>query len=255
MDHHDKLAWASRHIDALEKAISDFSNSNPYHVVRNFNDETGEHEASILEVPDIAPDWGLMVGDIVHGLRSSLDNVTYALAVRESGRLPADTSTRLQYPVADTPQGWIRNKDRVALLSPLAQAEIEGQQPCNGLDKTKPHFLSVLRDLNNTDKHRRLNVVLVKASDVTLSFTGSGIPAGTKIAGGFRGPLEANTIIAKWSFTPVTPPDMDVHCEFVINVEFGYEPPAPRQPVLDVLNFIRNHIRDDVFPPLDKLLG
>jgi hypothetical protein len=262
MDHHAKLAWASKHLDAFESATRDFADSQPYRVVRNFNAQTREHEASVIDVKPTPPDWSLMVGDIVHELRSALDNLTYALAVKESGSAKADASTRIQFPIADTLEGWAVTpkkpacqKDRIVLLSKTAQAVVERLQPCNRPDKSVPHPLSTLRDLSNRDKHKRLVIVLVKAMDVDLTITGTGLPAGTKIRSTFRGPLEENTVIAVWSFTPpITPPDMDVNCDSLIAVEFGDDGPAPRQYVWGILTFICNYIRDEVFVPLDKLL-
>jgi hypothetical protein len=262
MDHNEKLAWASRHIEALEKSVTDFCNDNPYSVVRNLNLDTGEHEASVINVKATPPDWNLIVGDIVHAMRSSLDNLAYALAVKESGTHRADCSTALQFPIADHPYAWFDpvkkkgQRDRVALLSLPAQVEIERLQPCNRPDKTVPGVLSVLHDLSNIDKHRHLVLMLVKASDFTLHVAGQGIPAGRKVISDFRGPLEENTVVAKWSFVPnITPPDMDVKCEFSIDVEFGDAEPAPRQSVRSILPFIRDHIRGNVFPALEPFLS
>ena len=84
MDHHAKLDWASRHIDTLKKAMSDFVDDNPYHVVRNFDPQAKEHRASVVNVKPTPPDWSLMVGDIIHELRSALDIGQESQALREA---------------------------------------------------------------------------------------------------------------------------------------------------------------------------
>ena len=191
-------------------------------VVRNFNDKTKEYEASVVDIQPLPPDLRLM---------------------------------------ADHPLGWFDpakqkgQRDRVALLSLDAQAEIERVQPCNRTDKTKPHFLSVLRDLSNIDKHRRLVLSLAQASDVTISLAGRGIPTGTVIRSDFRGPLNEHTKVAFWSFIPaIEPPDMDVQCNFEIDVKFGEDGPAPNRQILGILRQIHNYVGDTVFPTLEQML-
>lgn len=263
MDHHEKLAWAGKHLDALDKAVADFAHADnkPFRVVRNFNIQTREHEAKTVDVKPQPPEWSPMVGDIVHGLRSSLDSLVYWLAVKDAGQHAADCSTNLQFPIADRPFAWHDRKtnrgqrDRVALLSLAAQAEIERLQPFNRPDKNVPSFLTILRNLSNTDKHRRLVLVITKATEVDISLTGTGIPPGYKQRSTFRGPLKEDTVIHAWSFEPYpTPPDMEVHCDLTIDVEFGDAEPHPRQSVRASLRYLHEHIASDVFSALDPFL-
>src|SRR5205085_1988592 len=113
-----------------------------------FNVNTGEYEASVVDVKPTPADFSLMVGDIVHGMRSALDNLVYALAVKESGAPAADGSTVLQFPIADHSLAWFNpakkkgQRDRIALLSIAARAEIERLQPYSRIDPRAPNYLS-----------------------------------------------------------------------------------------------------------------
>jgi hypothetical protein len=260
VDHRDRLAWADKHLEALDSAVKVLADGSPYIIVRNFDEQTRQHRAEVTAVGPFPTDWSLRVSDIVHSLRSALDNLTYALAVKHSGAVKADTDSRLQFPIADTQGGWDGKngkggqKERVRLLSASAQAEIKRLQPCNRLDKTISSGLSILRQLSNTDKHKHLVLTLYVTTDANVTLSGTGIPPGTRV-GGFRGPLDHKTVIALWNFEPhQTPSDMEVRGEMTFDIVFGATGPAPRHPVRNILTFIRNQIRDEIFPALEPFL-
>lgn len=258
MDHREKLAWARKHFDALEKSVVDFVESKPYRIAVKFDRKTGEHIASFFDVTDPPADWSLMVGDIVHGMRSALDSLTYALAVKQSGESAANASNMLGFPIFDTPDGWRdRHKRRVGLLSTEARAKIQELQPYQGAAVGKTHVLSILRDLSNTDKHKRLLLTLVRGTDVEMVVTpivggDSRLPA--KVVSDFRGPVRNDTVIARWNFAPDQPDQVDVDIEFTVDVKFGDRASFYRQPIRQTLIRVGKHIERQVFPPLEEIL-
>jgi hypothetical protein len=255
VDHRARLEWASQHLNALEDAVRIFYDSKPCQIVYNFNSQTREHSAKIASIRAVPYEWSLRASDIVHSLRSSLDNLAYSLAVKHSGAAALVGNTQVQFPVCDTPECWAAEKPkRLSLLSQAAQTEIERLQPCNRIDKSLRSGLSFLRELSNTDKHRHLVLTLVRVDDVSITLSGSHIIPGTSF-GGYRGPLVVDAVIGKWSFDPnPTPPDMQVFPKLTLEIQFGAGGPAPHHVVLNLLTFIRNQIRDDVFPALEPYL-
>lgn len=267
-DHQLKLEWASKQFDSLKSAFSQFVNSHPYETVRNFDPQSGEHYATVIRGDTDMSEWSLRVGDIVHNLRSALDNLVFELAVKESGHHPAICDLTLQFPIADHPNGWFDprkkkgKRDCVSLLSLDAQAVIEGLQPCKRSDKTTPHKLSVLRDLSNWDKHKHIAVTLMAASESSIEITGEGIPPGTVIPG-FSGVLDRETVISRWKFAQpdgvttvrmVEPANMKVQCNLGLHILFGAGTPVPRRDVFHILDALIRHVAVEVFPPLDALL-
>jgi len=91
----------------------------------------------------------LLVGDIIHNTRTTLDHLAFALS-----RRPSD---KTNFPIWDTP---LRNKK-----GRIIQPSFRGREPVaikRVLKSVQPYigtfpphrWLSMLRDLDNTDKHR-----------------------------------------------------------------------------------------------------
>ncbi len=104
----------------------------------------------------------VIMGEIVHSLRSTLDNLIWSLAFRNCGHEVQHT----QFVIADTPESF--DHQRARRLSGLTTDQITGVeriQPYNG-----GTWLSLLAELSNVDKHRHL-IELANASDVKIVST------------------------------------------------------------------------------------
>jgi hypothetical protein len=117
--------------------------------------------------------------DCAHNLRSSLDNLIYAFAIRDTGIDPPAKFDKLQFPIADSPEKFKEKRYQISTLSPTTQAAIEHVQPFNRLHTELPPLMSLVRDFNNVDKHRLLNVVVtnVQQGHIVYEYTGNGLPA------------------------------------------------------------------------------
>jgi hypothetical protein len=119
--------------------------------------------------------WGAAIGDIIHDLRSALDNMTWELS-RQFAPLPPTNAPipggkwlKVQFPITASAGGWqdscTRNLPFIA--DPRLLRKFERHQPFfrrKGLPpRTAPavykHPLFVLGELSNRDKHRAINVV------------------------------------------------------------------------------------------------
>lgn len=78
MDWHDKLAWGMKHLKALDREIDAFVKDNPFSARSEVDRKAKRIRILANRYPPLPPDWSLMVGDVVHSLRSSLDHIVWA---------------------------------------------------------------------------------------------------------------------------------------------------------------------------------
>ena len=105
--------------------------------------------------------FGILLGEIVHHLRSALDHTVWALAKRKV----ADPSERLQFPICTSPAGW-ENTLKNGAISGVGKGAIDlilQMQPFRQA-KPKDTVLAVIQQASNIDKHRVLLVVVAVAA-------------------------------------------------------------------------------------------
>jgi hypothetical protein len=252
-----KLDRARAHIDTLDREIESFLARDPEPFGFSVHEEsnTGHVRQYLLtaRIRDNPPAlWGVIIGDAVHNLRSSLDYLAW-LMTPEKHR-SHQTSFPISTAVSDF-QGSPAEK-RLACLLPDHRAIIENVQPYHA-----PHpdsdLLAILKRLSNQDKHRLL-VTLVSSSEVTYVAENNAVVSFTYSN---EGPLEDGTPIARYVAERRSESvDMDVKpgVKFQIALE-----QAPRARVTGLLRSIEQHIRGWVIgiyfverqgppPPLSK---
>jgi hypothetical protein len=103
-----KVRRAEAHIDALEREIVTWVNSNPYRLAKQTNSDLTRHGyvVSILKPPDLER-WSLIASDAFHNLRCALDHLVYAIAVFQTKSDPPPDATVLAFPICDTPK-WFQ---------------------------------------------------------------------------------------------------------------------------------------------------
>jgi len=120
------------------------------------------------------PTFGVWAGELVHNVRSALDQLVFAL-VSENGH---DPGAHTQFPIYDSETLWIRDieqRDPVRNPSPIRGVTDEGfafikaTQPYHLKHKKRPaHPLMQLLLMSNVDKHRTLHAAAVRAGTPTL---------------------------------------------------------------------------------------
>jgi hypothetical protein len=121
-------------------------------------------------------EWGILVGELMHNLRSCLDNLAYALArLRQD---PPSSPHQISFPICQL-EADFKKKPLPKLLQQLpvvAVDLIEKIQPFQRLDPTvegQPNTdpLVLLQWFNNVDKHQVPTVLLmVPTGDIKSSF-------------------------------------------------------------------------------------
>ena len=98
-----KLGRAEEHLDLLKSEFAEWGRSDPYAVSTKQNVDGSRH-AVVVNIPRKPPfdRWSLIAGDCIHNLRSALDNVLYAVAIRESGATPPPNFDKLQFPLTSS---------------------------------------------------------------------------------------------------------------------------------------------------------
>jgi hypothetical protein len=250
-----RLDWASQHLQSLEAEERVWRESNPCRVWAEFDLQSSKYVVFAEAVRPPPTEFALIVGDVLHNLRATLDNLVYELAVAHTGSpLPRSIERASQFPIFRHESDFLsKGKDMVGGIHPDAQALIEGQQPYKRGNENST--LLVLSQLSNTDKHRLPPVAPLAMTDTISFFTTDprGIP-------GFEpvwGTVEGRTVIARYSRTTETYTEMEMQQPPTFKIAFGERAPDVIQgwTVVGIMTQIRDFIALDVIPPLMRYLA
>jgi hypothetical protein len=257
-----KLRRAYAHMGDLEALIGDFARG-AYAI-----DMTPDYWED-LTAPDAVGDviiwaeataqppsevWGPIIGDVVHNLRSALDQLIWGLSVEFEGSeapppdpIPSGSPWRgVRFPVCLTSAAWDAAATRnLWAIDPLLLSRLEALQPsCTGAEMPDREPLAVLQELWNIDKHRHLHLVnaiggLHELQSVT-PFAGAPDLKFEIVSKREMGPLVGRTEIGRARLIPgewiaVTLPQWHIDPIVAINVAFDQGPPAYGSRVLDTL--------------------
>lgn len=169
-----KADRAQEHLRTLRQQVDDFRASNPITVIPEPTD-TPDRTAYRLHHQEPPVSISTTVGDVVHNLRSALDNLAYRIAEHEVGRdLNPKEAKACWFPIYETSDdfdAFFTNKYRKMLYGTQARDALRLVQPFHNLEEairlgvqvTDTHAdeyqwneLYRLNHLWNIDKHRRL---------------------------------------------------------------------------------------------------
>jgi hypothetical protein len=152
-----KYYRAQEHLTRLRDILRFWIGSNdpPFRrkVNSDGNDEYYHRTGYTLDIQTYA-----IYGDFVHNLRSVLDHVAMALAVKND--VSPDDRT-IAFPVGSNEAEFNKQKWKIKKISPCGRAFIEELQPYNRHGDLWP--LADLEFLDNRDKHRNLNLQRLRA--------------------------------------------------------------------------------------------
>ena len=182
MDHHEKLAWSSQHLHALDLEIHDFIRQHPLSARCEQEGDSRRFRVIANDYPLLPPHWPLMVGDAIHNLRGALDHLIWALtdkAVAKGGPRPNSTEAlKIGYPaclkhgayfgVGDNLGNGAR-KRQVGWIGDDALAVVDSTQPYLSGEDAHNHPLAVLASFSNEDKHRNLIASAALASSIQFT--------------------------------------------------------------------------------------
>ncbi len=248
-----KVRRALEHLNALDSAIHRWADTEPCRVVHERDPRTGEQSLTVyIDNPPTDAIFPLLIGEIVHALRHSLDHIAYKLAIAVHGVDPPPNETTTEFPVmtADAHQLDSELPKKIApkkRMAPELYAAIEGLQPYHGRDNA---VLSVIHDLDNLDKHRFPPIVAGNASLQSIHFH--------HFEGQITKPLRLGAAehgAALIAFIPDPGAKLDVEATFQAAIAFGNGSLVrPGELVYPLLCDCIDFVQDRAFPALAPFL-
>lgn len=152
-----RLDWSARHIEVFNDSFAAWDSANDTRLVGALDKD---REGLDVRIEGLAPaptdDWGFILGDVAHNLRSTLDNLLHSIAI-DAG-VDEKIVKRLQFPVCATAEDWSKKDGglhKVRAFPDEIVEVIEAAQPFNRPGpKGQAIALAILFELNNADKHR-----------------------------------------------------------------------------------------------------
>lgn len=168
-----KIVRAKHQLRDLEARFEKTVTSQPIHLserlVMRPGENIGDYTFVIEAVAGPKREWGVLIGELVHNLRSALDHAVYAAATAPNGNTA--------FPVVTDTAKW--EGAAAAKLHSVPQVAFEivrKAQPFYGAGDNDPagHPLAILNRLWNHDKHRMLQTAVVSLDGAAPGFQGVG---------------------------------------------------------------------------------
>jgi hypothetical protein len=237
-----RINRAKKHLDILNREVSVFIASKPYRCAIDKDPQDGCYIFSPYLKDGFPTTWGLLVGEVAHGLRSALDNIAWALAIKR------DTHT--VFPIYIEENTEFTN--RLERLRKDIWTDVKAVQPYNKHNGEKRrHPLWVLHRIDNIDKHR---IIL---PGVTRIYVATGLlhPKWFFMDGFIclnKGDVQFK-LTTPTTFQKDFKPDMKGQVAFDISSLPANANDPPRILLKDLF-LIHYFIRNDVYPRFAKLL-
>ena len=154
-----KLARAREHLNELTALLNNWTHSGHHEVINEPDPVSGPDWFRVRVHTDPVPvvPFSLLIGDVLHNLRSALDHLAYALAEKHhAGRsLPDAIARESEFPIYryDNPTAFTK---KTRGIHPEAQKIIAELQPYQRGSECALDRLWMLHDLTTTDKHSLL---------------------------------------------------------------------------------------------------
>lgn len=165
-----KYNWASKHMDAVAKAIQRSVDPNAHPIAVDVNIEPPHGNTAVVRVtklPKLQTDYGLTLGDTIQNFRAGLDHLAWCLVKLGDDPRPANPQS-VYFPMARSGKSFRgRINEWLPGVSQEYRAIIRRYQPYRSGDRAKA--IRWLRNLSNTDKHRILIPAVVSLGPFNLS--------------------------------------------------------------------------------------
>ncbi len=162
-----KIERAKEHIGNLESRVRTFRETNPYRIGVEVDPQSGKRRYKVRVVASPPIDLGLLAGEAVHQLRSSLDHLAWQLVKANNGT----PDPRTFFPIKDAAPVSTQDKKafqaKIKGMDPGAKAIIERLQPYQSRDLD----LWILHRLDNIDKHQVLFLVACDVKQIGVVLT------------------------------------------------------------------------------------
>lgn len=158
-----KVIRAEEHLAAVKAEIATFKELKPYVPVGQVESDPPGYLVRLYEAHTLPVRPRLSAGDCIHNLRSALDHLAWQL-VKAAGNEPRTDRPRTQFPIFNDPLPDGKPVTIHGGISVQAAAILNSLQPYVRGDAARSHPLSVINNLDNIDKHQRLNFTISTAA-------------------------------------------------------------------------------------------
>ncbi len=249
-DHRRKLARAEFHLQEVERLTKDWLNSKAYEVsVKPDGHGALELVGELLKpMPD---SLGLVIGDALEAMRSSLDNLAFALARKNKPSMTAEEQRHVSYPIYEAPPTSASKSIRH--LAPAARTDIIGLCGYPAVHAKEDDPLWLLNETNNWDKHRAITVAALDASNYRWEIGRATLVSPTKL--GIGGPHRVKNVGDRNVFATFgVGSQMQAQIGHALQIVFDESLPVRDREVCGTLRWMHDHIRDTVFKALEPHL-
>lgn len=186
--------------------------------------------------------WSVIVGEIVHDLRSALDHLVWELVSADGGKPDDSTFFPVYTRAPDGEFAAYTQKARGPLVGVNKRHVdfIESSQPYQG---GKAKQLGLLRELSNVDKHRHMVAAPVFLGDPIVAVVG-GVIEDRQPA---RTPDDEPVFVVHVRPTGRERPQLTVSYEIGPDLAFGQKTSTPGRSVVEVLSVLAAHVLDDIY--------
>jgi hypothetical protein len=212
-----KLLRANEHLQSVNTDVDKIvAKLNPYPVSVDLDEQPGWC-ALWADPVSFGPETThlpMVIGDVIHNLRSALDHLVWDLIRVSTKKNPRG---KPQFPICTDPTDFACcSRTMLRGVLPEYRTVIEEAQPYYGGKAPDESPLRWLNILSNIDKHRQFVVTAGTLDGADLHFPG-GTPEGLKIIPGI---LDGRTKIARYR-CPDGIAAMDMHSDVTISIVFG----------------------------------
>jgi hypothetical protein len=238
----ERLAWADKHLNSLyAECVQFLAKPWPYEITseRKTDGTTVKDVFSLHILEDPPPQISLVLSDVLHSLRATLDNIAFALAESHAFHLTSNMRRDSSFPIAETIEGF--DPKKVRAVKPEVFTIIEQAQPYH---RSNPalHPLAVLRRLSNLDKHQALHLTY-------LQLVSAGVWGELGYMTDFRiGPFKDDTEIL--TFVWNIPPDPEMKVDPQIAIHIGLDEVGGPEQATVICKAIIKFVRTEVLEPL-----
>ena len=243
-----KLHRAEHHLKELSDLVEKFIASGPYEIITELNAQGTHRIFSVRLLKDVPLEIPVMIGDVLHNLRSSLDHLACHLV--EIG--PGPRAKRVYFPIFQSVVDYEAGKiSKIGGITRQAMDAVDTVQPYK-LGNGWP--LWNLQVMNNQDKHRLLipawiSVIgrsLYRSERATIENAlretfPTGLPKGMLAATPGINFLEDGAVLCS---VPIT--ELDEHMDFRLHMAFREPEDVKGKEIISTLGSIRTCVSDTI---------
>jgi len=223
-----KIERARQQTDALRAVFEGFYKSQSYSIRQELDPQAGEKRL-VFHADPLPLEWSVIIGEIVHNLRSALDHAIYELTCIESGGPLEGT----EFPIFDNESRYFAldrrgNPTRASGLFKIRgikdetrRAVIKGLQPFE-FRKTHPAdqlpIIALVHKLNIVDKHRTLHLCRMSTTQLQTRVLRDIHPISMTIV---IPRLEDGTEVTRWRPVGDFNDEVDMESEVSFEIAFG----------------------------------